>query len=303
MGVGVEKCEILNYFSLRTRTFMPRSPSRLFVEQLTVLDAARLDARRGLVGESWIVDLELTGELDTQSMVLDFGEIKRRLKRVIDDNGDHSLLVPARAPQLSVHRTRRTLALEFAAATGAIEHLSPPQAVTLIDAERVDAASVTEHLRTRLAQELPPNVASFELRLRHERIAGARYHYSHGLKKHPGHCQRIAHGHRSRLEIRIGGQRRAELEAHWAQRWQDIYLGTREDRVSARNGRWRFEYLAREGRYALELPAARCDLLEADSTVERIAEHLLRQVAAQQPGAAIEVRAYEGVMKGAVARC
>ena len=58
---------------------------------------------------------------------------------------------------------------------------------------------------------------------------------------------------------------------------------------------------AGEGAFELELPESRCDLLDGDSTVERIAEHLAARCAAQRPGRALQVRAYEGVMKGAVA--
>src|SRR3546814_12618087 len=60
---------------------------------------------RVLVVESWIVDVELHGDLDGQSMVLDFGEVKKRLKRAIDTSADHSLLVPRNAPQLTLDAT------------------------------------------------------------------------------------------------------------------------------------------------------------------------------------------------------
>ncbi|MBL6752546.1 MAG: 6-carboxytetrahydropterin synthase [Nevskia sp.] len=274
----------------------------LFVEQLTVVDCAFLDGARGLVGESWIVDIELCGDLDAQSMVLDFGEVKKRLKRVVDDGPDHTLLVPARHPGLSLHRQGGDLQLEFRSEAGAIEHAGPASAATLLDAAEVNAGALAAHLRPLLAAQVPPNVAQVRLHLRNEAIDGAYYHYAHGLKQHAGHCQRIAHGHRSRLQLRVDGARDAALESAWAGRWRDIYLGTRADLVHAAGGRLRFEYRAADGDFALELPQARCDLLDADSTVERIAEHLALRIAAAQPGRAVEVRAYEGVMKGAVAR-
>ncbi|MFT4046163.1 MAG: 6-carboxytetrahydropterin synthase [Solimonas sp.] len=276
--------------------------SRLFVEQLTVIDCAYLDAARGLVGESWIVDIELEGRLDEQSMVLDFGEVKKRLKQAIDGSVDHALLVPRHAAGVQVCRDGEDVQLSFASAHGTYEHRSPAHAVVLLDAEAMTADSLIEHLRPLLRAVLPANVDALDIRLRPERIEGAYYHYVHGLKKHDGLCQRIAHGHRSRIEVRIAGERDAALETRIADAWRDIYLGTREDVVAHGDGRIRFAYTARDGRYELELPDSRCDLLDTDSTVEQIAAELARRIAARRPGAAVTVRAYEGVMKGAVAR-
>ncbi|MDB5985086.1 MAG: hypothetical protein JWR16_139 [Nevskia sp.] len=277
--------------------------TRLFVEQLTVIDCAYLHARRGLVGESWIVDIELEGALDEQSMVLDFGEVKKSLKRAIDHSVDHTLLVPLQSPGLELHRGDGQSHLWFRGPqAGPIEHVAPDAAVSLLDTDEIDAAALASHLAPLLSAAVPANVAAVRIGLRAEAISGAFYHYTHGLKKHAGQCQRIAHGHRSRIEIRIDGQRDRRLESTWAERWRDIYLGTRSDLVGTTNGRLRFEYRAQEGRFALELPEPRCDLLDGDTTVERIAEHLAAQIGGELPGAAVEVRAYEGVMKGALAR-
>jgi 6-pyruvoyl-tetrahydropterin synthase len=276
--------------------------SCLFVQQLTVIDCAFLDAQRGLVGESWIVDLELEGGLDRQSMVLDFGEVKKRLKKTIDGAADHKLIVPMNAPALQLNRAGGRIELFFNAKTGPIEHQSPLAAVCQLQAAHVDTDLVASHLMPAVHKQVPDNVERIGLILRNEEIGGAYYHYVHGLKKHAGQCQRIAHGHRSRLEIRAGGERQEKREQEWAAHWRDIYVGSSEDLVSHRDGRLRFEYKASEGAFALEIPEERCDLFAADSTVERIADHIAERVAPQWPGREVEVRAFEGVMKGAIGR-
>lgn len=275
--------------------------TRLFVEHLTVIDCAFLDAQRGLVGESWIVDLELEGELDDQGMVLDFGEVKKKLKKAVDHAADHKLIVPGKSPELDLVLSGEGSGLAFKAATGPIEHQSPAKALCNIDAQTVTAETLAAHVRKAVQKAVPPSVSSVALSLRNERIEGSYYHYTHGLRKHAGQCQRIAHGHRSRLQILVNGRRDERLERQRADRWRDIYLGTSADIVSHGKGRIRFEYRAGEGEFELELPVERCDLLQTDSTVERIAEHVAAQVAEERPGSKIEIRAYEGVMKGAIA--
>ena len=53
---------------------------KLFVRDLTVIDSSYLCERRGMVGESWLVDIEMSGELNEMSMLLDFGRVKKLIK-------------------------------------------------------------------------------------------------------------------------------------------------------------------------------------------------------------------------------
>ena len=273
----------------------------LFVDQLTVIDCAVLDAERGLVGASWIVDLELHGTLDEQGMVFDFGRVKRKLRDAIEAVADHRLLVPARHSAVRVDSGGGDLVVQMDTVRGRIRHRSPPGAVALLPAERIDETALVSALQAAAIASVPGNVAGVDIALRTERIAGASYCYVHGLRKHGGLCQRIAHGHRSRLEIEIDGLRSEAVERQWAERWRDIYLGSREDLEDEAGDRLLFAYTAGEGAFELELPAAHCDLIEAESTVEQIAAHLAERVAAEHPGQRVRVRAYEGVNKGAIA--
>jgi 6-pyruvoyl-tetrahydropterin synthase len=276
----------------------------LFVNRLCVADVAFLDAARGLVGESWIVDVELEGELDDQSMVLDFGQVKRRIKRAVDDSIDHTLLVPMQADALQFQSRDGSTRLLFPSAMGAVEHVGPPCAISGIDAEDITPERVAARLEEILQPLLPPSVTRLGIRLRSEAIDGAYYHYCHGLRKHDGACQRIAHGHRSRIAIHVDDERRSDLESEIALAWTDIYLGVPDDIAARANGRIRFAYDAPEGRFELALPEHCVDMLATDSTVECIAAELYQRLRARKDipaGAALVVRAFEGVDKGAIA--
>lgn len=277
----------------------------LFVNRLTVIDCCYLSPTRGLVGESWQTDVELDGDLDYQGMVLDFGEIKRSIKRQIDSQFDHKLLVPADYAGLLIADYPEGQHLTFVREDGhLIEHRSPRDAIRLLPCERIAADRVAQIVSDYLLPHTPDNVDAVRIRLWPEQIEGAYFHYSHGLKHHQGNCQRIAHGHRSRIEILRNGQRDRALEQAWADRWTDVYIGTRSDLIgSSRRDNldyYEFGYRSSQGKFGLTLAQEDCYLIDQDSTIENIAQHVANTLKAAQPADRFRVYAYEGVDKGAV---
>lgn len=289
---------------------------QLFVNDLTVIDFSYLCPERGIVGESWIVDIVLDGSLNEQSMVLDFGHVKKQVKRIIDNAVDHKLAIPAEHAFTQVIHTddQNSIWVDFLRPNAEIHLYCPAEAFAFIDAEQVDKASVIRYLKAAIKREMPENVAAIELELREESIEGPYYHYTHGLKKHDGNCQRIAHGHRSRIQVLLDGERSDAMEQHWAKAFADIYIGSSEDVVAleqlqrseaamrrTENDYIGYSYTADQGLFELILPKAENYLMHSDSTVECIAEHLAQATRQLKPSAEqVKVIAYEGVGKGAI---
>ena len=277
--------------------------ARLFVDNLTVIDFSYLDNMRGVVGESWIVDIELAGDLDDQGMVFDFGNVKKQIKQFIDAEIDHRLLVPTKSSGCSILDDNNQLAVEFPLKNdGIIRHQSPKDAVLLVDAQVIDSSSIAQELQTKIKLFLPENVTDVFINLRCEDIIGAYYHYTHGLQKHLGQCQRIAHGHRSRIEIKTNGQRNSQLEAEWANRLKDSYIATEAhiDNEFEINGiaHTIMKYSAQQGDFSITLPSSNIFVMPIESTVENIAIFLANLISKNNQ-LDVEVKAYEGLNKGA----
>lgn len=276
--------------------------NRLFVDNLTVIDFSYLDAERGIVGESWIVDIELEGELDDIGMVFDFGHVKKKLKNRIDQTADHKLIIPTMLPGLIIDQNTDRIDVGFHNLQNEKWiHRSPANAVLLLEATQVTAETLSGYLIDCFDQDLPSNVDGISISLRSEVIDGPYYHYSHGLKKHDGNCQRIAHGHRSRIEIYLDQKRDLGLEIEWANRFKDIYLGTDEDVRSENPHAVHFAYEAPQGSFELSLPRRQVYLMNSDTTVEWIATHIADEVKQRFADCEVLVKAFEGVGKGAIA--
>ncbi|MFC4699168.1 6-carboxytetrahydropterin synthase [Glaciecola siphonariae] len=290
---------------------------KLFVNDLTVMDFSYLCPKRGMVGESWIVDIVLDGGLNEESMVQDFGIVKKQLKRLIDDYVDHKLVVPAECERVRIAKdqTQGRVQVDFSFGADSLHNaktihlLCPPEAYAFVYDTSVNMASVTAYLKDIIKTHLPDNVQGIDIFLREEVINSAFYHYTHGLKKHDGNCQRIAHGHRSKVVIIENGERSEQREQFWAKRWADIYIGTREDLVKASelklsadisdDTHYCFAYESSQGEFEMAIVKSSCEIIEYDSTVECLAQFMLERLT-EMSDSSFMVSAFEGVGKGAI---
>ena len=278
----------------------------LFVDNLTNVDFSYLHPERGLLGETWLANIELEGELDEQGMVCDFGTVKKVLRNWLDDEIDHRLAIPVHSPNLEFTLVDDTIELTWNYGSGdnirQLRCKGPAQSIALINAETVNADSVSDWAIEKLKSHFPTSIEQLSLSFSSEDIPSASYHYSHGLKKHDGNCQRIAHGHRSRIEIWQDQQRSPEPEQLWAEKWRDIYVGSLDDITLQNDTEIMFAYTAEQGDFELDMPAQDCYLMNSDSTVELIAHHIATELKALRPNNQITVRAFEGINKGALVK-
>lgn len=279
--------------------------NQLFVNNLTVIDFSYFDIQRGILGESWNVDILLSGELDDQGMVFDFGHVKKKIKTIIDNELDHRLVISSQIKNLEVTKEDNNCQLHWQNVMGHYKHSSPNNAVLVLDIKTINTKSIARYLQDLVLKALPENVTDVSIKLSEEHIDGAYYHYSHGLKKHDGNCQRIVHGHRSRIEIYENHQRNQTLEDYWAACFRNSYIGTEEDVTDKpcidNKPHITFSYEAAQGKFCVTLPEKRVYLIKTDSTVELIADHIAKACSKKQPQNHYRVKAYEGIGKGAIA--
>ncbi len=273
----------------------------LFVRRLTIIDFAFLDPIWGLSGESWIVDIEISGQLDEQGMLFDFGHLKKQAKAYIESHYDHKLIVATQDKQLKIQQDSQQLQLDYQYQQKTLSHISPASAVCLVDAKKISPTLLATQLAQQLMHLMPKNVYQVKVQLAPENIDGAFYQYCHGLKKHQGDCQRIAHGHRSKIEIYCNGKRDFIQEKAWCEDWKSIYIGTIADCLNPQASQLHFAYQANQGTFELQIPASDCCLIETESTVENIADFISKILIKKNPQNQYQVHAFEGVDKGATA--
>jgi 6-pyruvoyl-tetrahydropterin synthase len=282
----------------------------LFVDHLTVIDFAYFCPEKGVVGESLILDVELFGHLNEEGMLFDFSHVKKRIKLFVDELVDHKLLIPKKDPLVSITMNPTSsyeLQLHLQQKNNRlIHHLSPKNSVCLIDTLTIDAHSIGAFIQKAILSILPNNVTKTVIQLRNEKIETAFFHYVHGLKKHFGDCQRIAHGHRSKINVWVNNEYSIKWSEYVANRWKNIYLVSLDNIKKSirikKTDYWVIQYVASQGAFQLMMPQEQCYIIKTETTIELIALYLTSYLKTQLNSSdSIKVCVYEGVDKGACA--
>lgn len=109
--------------------------------------------------------LVLYGEKAADGMVMDFVELKRSLKKIVEEL-DHRILLPSRSKDITIKKGREVEVL----AVGK-RYVLPKDDVLILDISQTSAEELAEFILARLVRELdpPPNVSIIEVGLDEER--------------------------------------------------------------------------------------------------------------------------------------
>lgn len=299
----------------------PSDSGTLFVKDICQIDCAMLDPSLGVVGQSWHVDLSVSGVLDENGFVVDFSPLKAMTKQVLKESVDHSLLLPVGSQSVQFRdcengESWRMRSRPRNAATEQIwDYECPMGAVLPIRAVAIKGNVVEQEIARILRHRISERVRHISITLREEKTASteATYRYTHGIRGHEGLCQRLLHGHRSKIEVFIGEERRPDLE-HFVARevfGSNVHIATPEQVVSGPveiGQRSKSEepvtlaYRGTLGAYKLVLPASRIFFVEKETSVERIAMEVAKLLKREEnPREKLRVVCYEGINKGALA--
>jgi 6-pyruvoyl-tetrahydropterin synthase len=288
---------------------------RMFVRDIDHLDCAVFDPELGVLGATWHVDVELSGELDDNGFVFDFGKIKKKFKQVLKETLDHSLVVPKYYSGLSANDDGDYLNLVMETTSNERwAYTCPKSAVYFLPAQTAHADELARALEREMASFLPPNVGELSVTLREESIpnlAGV-FQYTHGLVHHDGGCQRLFHGHRSRIEIFRGKTRAYDLEKTISEDFfaNTVHLVSSEQVTGTcppilekgKKGDSLFiSYMAREGQFTAEIPAHKAILLHQSTSIESLAQNIADFLSTTKHEPNIMVRCFEGINKGGIA--
>jgi hypothetical protein len=193
--------------------------STIFLNNLTCIDHAYIDAEGRIVGGSYHPNFLVTGSIDpVEQVVIDFSSIKKQIKAIIDDkeNGfDHKLWIYANSSNCKYTHYDGNTTIR----SDALLLEMPTNAIKIIESDAETA--IAQQVERELNKLHPHNNIKVQCELTHTNFArnpdsAIEFTYVHGLRSSTSWgCQNHSHGHRSWIDfgVDMGGDIEYQLLA------------------------------------------------------------------------------------------
>jgi 6-pyruvoyl-tetrahydropterin synthase len=298
----------------------------IFYHRVTSIDCSIMTPTLGPVGVSYWVDVEFQGELGADGVIVDFALAKKQAKTIIDNLIDHHFIVAKNQGTWAEAGAQLIFEGKFGKDhLKTIFYQAPRHSFLIMPAKAIeDASSVQDFLALTAADaikaQLPAQVQQVKVHLclgEHEAQANmVKFAYTHGLKKHLGHCQQMLHGHQGALiftgvaaaDVAQEVQSLLPTPVHFSA-WDEVVnqqeLLAKFSQIDRLGGTCpgmdvEMAYQGSQGDFRLKLPGAQVYLLPDAPTIENLAIYWQRRMA-ERSSSALGVTAYEGLGKGATA--
>ncbi|MDB2447205.1 6-carboxytetrahydropterin synthase [bacterium] len=287
----------------------------LFIKELDILDCAVYSEEHGIIGTSWHVDVEVEGQLDENGFVYDFSHTKKLVKNTLKNTLDHALILPSKNKNIDLSESGGTVNLSITTPESTWKYKAPKQAIYTVEDATVNAETVSREAEKVILKDLPDTVVSVKVRLYEEEVTDGSsiFRYTHGLPHHKGLCQRLFHGHRSKIVVLKNDVKCLESEELIANSWfnKNVHIAepgqfkSKPWDVYTRGSKGEYavlSYEAEEGYFEAEIPAEKVFIVEQATSIESIAQGLCKVLKNNSPESNFTVIPHEGINKGGIAR-
>lgn len=282
----------------------------LFIKNLDHIDISFFDPHKGIIGETYSIDVYVSGECDPFGYIFEFSDLKKNIKNIIKKTVDHKLIIPEKSKNIKYYKNLSNFTYEFIVFgySNKIVYKCPENSVFHLESDNFDLVFFENELKNIIRSILNNDQIDISLKTqKHENQIS----YTHGLYKHDGLCQRLFHGHRSKIEIFYQGNRRCDLEKIFLKKFlfKNIHFVYKKhitnsdkyntDQICKKNDYLNINYNSSFGNFYAKIPGDFVFLCSKDVTVENIGEILLKNFS-KYIGLYkdLSMRLYEGIDKG-----
>ena len=268
---------------------------KIFIKDIDRIDCAVFDPAIGIIGESWFVDISVAGKLDDNGFVYDFSNLKSLVKQVLKSTVDHALIIPISSAQVRYkdsHDGNESWELHVKSRiTGADtkwEYSCPKGAVYPIRTVKITPKIIEQECSRLFRHRLPEDIDQIDVTLRKENddLNASYFRYTHGITKHDGLCQRTFHGHRSKIEVFVGHERRIDLEQYLAREVLGSMVhiaGMDQTRGHPTDKDIQLAYNGTDGFFQATIPANKVFFVENETLIIFSETQLIMELSSRRP--------------------